>query len=81
MWAQLSGSQGVGITRAAVDMHYTQTMFISAQVYRQVGDLSKSAHCCAVTLQLQLQSGACCPIHQHCCPAYMQEQATEKPLG
>ena len=49
--------QGVGCSRSAVDMHFTQTMFIAAQVHRQVGDFAQSAHCCAVTLQLQLQSG------------------------
>ena len=55
-----TAGQGVGISRAAVDMHFTQTMFIAAQVHRQLGDFTQSAHCCAVTLQLQLQSGDPC---------------------
>lgn len=50
--------QGVGITRAAVERHYTQTLFVAAQVHRQLGEGPESAQYCAATLQRQLVQGA-----------------------
>ena len=49
--------QGIGITRSVVERHYTQTLFIAAQVHRQLGDGAESAQYCSATLRRQLVHG------------------------
>ena len=58
----LTVGQEIGISRSAMGLHFTQTMFIVVQVHQQLGDFTQPAHYCAVTLTLQLQpqSGESC---------------------